>query len=193
MRLIAQTMQLIPPNPARPWNERVVLGFWAAKFLPLCAKYLPTFPTTYIGFSIPYSRQFLSVPNVSFNILQKSLFAPFFGRRFIREAKANGRSLFVWTVNEESMMRWSISKGLDGVITDDPTKFLEVCGDGERGRREIHIAGAQWLSIIWINFMVLVFGAIFYWKHGGVDKKKQKLSTDNKRASNRMLSSGQKQ
>jgi len=180
MRLIAQTVQSVPPNPTRPWNERIVLGCWATKYLPLCAKYLPSFPITHIGFSRAYSRQFLSVPNISFNILQRSIITPFFGARFIRDARAKGRPIFTWTVNDESMMRWSISKGLDGVITDDPQKFFEVCKDWEQGKRDIHISRREWLIVLWINLMVVIFGAIFYWKHGGIDKRKHKTIGDKK-------------
>jgi len=174
MRLIAETISSIPPSPHKPWNQRIVLGCWAAKFLPLCSKYLPTFPISHIGFSITYARQFLSVPNVSFNMLQKTLLVPFFGKRFIRDAKDQGRPIFAWTVNEEDMMRWCISKGLDGVITDDPKKFLDVCEDWERGKRDIHIFWGQWMMMLWINLMVLAFGGIFWWKHGGMGKQKKR-------------------
>lgn len=174
MRLIAETIAAVPPNPLKAWNQRIVLGCWAAKYLPLCKKYLPTFPISHIGFSIPYARQFLSVPNVSFNMLQKTLIVPFFGKRFIRDAKDRGRPIYAWTVNEEDMMRWCISKGLDGVITDDPKKFLEVCEDWQRGKRDIHISWGQWMMILWINIMVLVFGGIFWWKHGGMGKQKMR-------------------
>lgn len=30
-------------------------------------------------------------------------------------------------------MRWSIDKGVDGVITDDPELFRKVCGEWETG------------------------------------------------------------
>jgi len=172
MRLIAQTIQSVAPNN-KSWDQRIVLGCWAAKYLPLCSTYLPTFAISHIGFSIPYARQFLSVPNVSFNILQKTLIVPYFGARFLRDAKAKGRPVFVWTVNEESMMTWSISNGLDGVITDDPEKFLEVCEDWERGHRKVDISWGQWMMIFWINFMVLIFGSIFWWKYGGTQKRKE--------------------
>lgn len=165
MRLIAETVQSVPPHPLKPWNQRLVLGCWAVKFLPLCAEHLPTFPITHIGFSIPYARKFLSVPNVSFNMLQKTLMLPFFGARFIRDVKAKGRPLYVWTVNEEDMMRWSINKEVDGVITDDPKRFLEVCDEWEQGKRKINISWGQWMMAAWINFMVLVFGTIFWWKY----------------------------
>ena len=166
MRLIAETIQSVHPNPLKPWNQRIVLGCWAVKYLPLCAEYLPTFPITYIGFSIPYARKFLSVPNVSFNMLAKALMMPIFGPRFIRDARAKRRPLYVWTVNEPDMMRWCIKQEFDAVITDDPKRFLEVCDEWEQGKREIDISWAQWMGIAWINLMVIIFGAIFWWKHG---------------------------
>ncbi|KAL2058728.1 hypothetical protein ABVK25_000019 [Lepraria finkii] len=41
MRLIAHTISSVPPSPYKPWNQRIVLGCWAAKFIPLCSKHLP--------------------------------------------------------------------------------------------------------------------------------------------------------
>ena len=110
-----------------------------------------------------------------------SVVVPTFGWRFIKDAKAKGRPIFVWTVNEESMMRWSISKGLDGVITDDPKKFLEVCDDWERGKRDIKFTRRQWVSIVWINLMILIFGGIFYWRYGAEDKRKKASLTNNEK------------
>ena len=68
MRLIAETIKLVPANPARSWKNRIVLGVWAVKFIPLCQRYLPGFPISHIGFSTCYARQFLKVPNCSFNM-----------------------------------------------------------------------------------------------------------------------------
>lgn len=69
----------------------------------------------------------------------------------MRKVRKENRQLFVWTVNSERWMRWSIRKNacqgpfiandkneaqrqniqgeklIDGVITDDPERFLEVC------------------------------------------------------------------
>ena len=68
MRLIAETLTSVPANPARSWKDRIVLGVWAVKFIPLCQSYLPGFPISHIGFSTCYARQFLKVPNCSFNM-----------------------------------------------------------------------------------------------------------------------------
>ena len=176
IRLIASTIASVAPPSTTPWNKRIVLGCWAAKYLPLCAQHLPTYPITHIGFSIPYARQFLSVPNVSFNILQKSLLAPIIGTRFLKDAKRHGRPVYDWTVDEDSMMRWSIKQGLDGVITDDPKRFLEVCDEWVQGKRELQITFKQWLLAAWINVMVMIFGILFWWKYGrsGAAKEQQK-------------------
>jgi phosphatidylglycerol phospholipase C len=79
-----------------------------------------------------YARQFLKIPNVSFNMFQKVLVGPL-GAKLLRDARADDRAVFVWTVNEEEWMEWSIRKAVDGVITDDPALFLDVCKRYEDG------------------------------------------------------------
>ena len=93
------------------------------------ATLLPGYPIAYIGFSLIYAHRFLSeakYPNVNFNLLQQGLVGPA-GGQFIKAIRRAERKLYVWTVNEEIWMRWSIKKGVDGVITDDPKKFRELC------------------------------------------------------------------
>lgn len=178
MRLIASTIEQTAPNPHKSWNHRIVLGCWAAKYIPLCATYLPSFPITHIGFSLSYARQFFAIPNVSFNLLQKMLVGPL-GVRFLRDAAALGRPVIGWTVNEENMMRWSIKHELDGVITDDPKRFLEVCDEWEQGKRKIVIGRKELFLILWLNMMVVIFGAIFRWKYpfrGGIGYKRGRRS-----------------
>ncbi|KAG7009848.1 GPI biosynthesis protein [Physcia stellaris] len=92
MRLIAHTISLVPPSPSNPWSKRLVLGVWAAKYLSLCTQYLPDYSITHIGFTISYARQFLALPNISFNSLQKSLMGPR-GTSYIRNLKAKNRPL----------------------------------------------------------------------------------------------------
>ena len=70
-------------------------------------------------------------------------------------------------------MKWSIKKEFDGVITDDPKQFLEVCDEWEQGMREIEVSWGQRMGIAWINFMVIIFGAMFWWKHGRTGEGKK--------------------
>jgi glycerophosphoryl diester phosphodiesterase len=41
-------------------------------------------------------------------------------RRFIRRAHAAGKEVYVWTVNDPILMSRMMSRGVDGVITDEP-------------------------------------------------------------------------
>ncbi|KAL8650395.1 MAG: hypothetical protein Q9210_003849 [Variospora velana] len=173
MRIIAETIKNIPPHPDRPWHRRIVLGCWAAKFFPLAAHYLPTYSITNIGFSPSYSRQFLKLPNVSITMLQTALCGPG-GSRFIRNVRAAGRPMFHWTVNDDDFMRWSIKHEADGVITDDPKRFLEVCDEWEEGRRGIHFDRSQWMAILYFNFMIVLFQMIFFWRFGTLPGGKPK-------------------
>jgi glycerophosphoryl diester phosphodiesterase len=159
MRLIAKTLASIHPGQ-RAWNERVVLGIWAAKFLPLCPKYLPGFPVSHIGFSTTYARQFLNVPNVSFNMLQKVLVGPW-GARFMRDVHKAKRPLYVWTVNETNLMKWSIQKGVDGVITDDPKRFKQICDEWKEDEPRVRQSLRQSLYTVYIWVLIMVFSIPF--------------------------------
>jgi glycerophosphoryl diester phosphodiesterase len=150
MALIARTIKSVQAG-ARPWQDRIVLGIWAAKFLPLCTKHMPGFPISHIGFSTYYARQFLEVPGVSFNMLQKVLFGPI-GARFIRDVKKANRPLFVWTVNEANLMKWSIQKEVDGVITDDPKLFNQVCREYDDDEPLVRVGWLQWIYTFWYVF-----------------------------------------
>ncbi|MCJ1479249.1 hypothetical protein MMC13_007934 [Lambiella insularis] len=161
MRLISEVLRSVPPHPQEPWEKRVVLGCWAVKYLPLCAKYLPAYSVTHIGFTTSYAHQFLSVPHISFNLLQKSLY---FSISFLRTVQAAKRPVILWTVNEDSMMRWSINKGVDGVITDDPKRFKEVTEEWIGGERQVVVDWRAWFLMVWIQSMALTFRAMLWYR-----------------------------
>lgn len=160
MRLIAKTLDSVSPGQ-RPWNQRVVLGIWTARFLPLCTDYLPGYPISHIGFTTCYARQFLKIPNVSFNMLQRALLGPI-GARFIRDVQKAKQPLFLWTVNEVNLMKWSIQRHVDGVITDDPKTFKQICDGWDDDREPVaKVTWSQWSYTFWIWFMTTVFWVLF--------------------------------
>ncbi|EPE29484.1 PLC-like phosphodiesterase [Glarea lozoyensis ATCC 20868] len=168
-KLLASTIADV--TPSKPWNQRLVLGCWLAKLLPLCFRYLPGFPITHIGVSIEYARQFFNVKGVSFNMLQQVMVGPF-GNAMRKKIKKDNRSLFLWTVNEVEVMKWSIRKEVDGVITDDPKKYLEVCDTYEGA--PIHFSAATWAKIILMNILSRVFLIVIYWRDFKLKVKKNK-------------------
>lgn len=156
------TIKASPPSPRRSWEERLVLGCWQFEYLPYCEKYLPGFPITHIGYSISYARKFLAVPNVSFNIFYPLFFSPC-GRRFLREVRAAGRPIYVWTVNETNVMKWAIRKQFDAVLTDDPERYRKLReGWDESDTSEERFRLKQWGFILLFNVFSWVIGILLF-------------------------------
>lgn len=61
-------------------------------------------------------------------------------------------------------MKWSIRKQVDGVITDDPKKYLDVCKSYD-GRR-VSIPFKLWPPVIMVNVLATIFGFMFRYKYG---------------------------
>ena len=53
-------------------------------------------------------------------------------RGFVRHAKAAGKRVYVWTVNDPVSLSRMMSVGVDGVITDEPAMARQVME--QRGR-----------------------------------------------------------
>lgn len=70
-------------------------------------------------------------------------------------------------------MKWSIKKEVDGVITDDPKKFLEVCKDYDENAPLHRLTIREYPSVVWINILVIVFSLLFRFRYGfTIDIKK---------------------
>ncbi|KAI1845361.1 hypothetical protein JX266_008456 [Neoarthrinium moseri] len=114
----------IPSEP--PWHQRIVLGPWNAEWVAACIRFLPDFPITLIAYLPAYASAMLPFPNLNFNLYNYSFATPS-GSRFRNQAKEHNRLVFSWSDNEEEWMAASIRNEVDGVITDDPERFLELC------------------------------------------------------------------
>jgi hypothetical protein len=89
------------------------------------------------------------------------------GNAFLQEVKKKkaDRSILLWTVNEESWMKWSIRQEVDGVITDDPKKYLEVCKSYNKDEKLRHSL-ESWKAIFRMHIRYLVFAFAFRCTHG---------------------------
>ncbi|KAM4066159.1 glycerophosphoryl diester phosphodiesterase family protein [Hirsutella rhossiliensis] len=148
---IAAAINDVPPGRV-PWEQRIMLGCWNASTILAARRSLPSFPLAHIGFSLSYARHFLPpLANLALNMAENALVAPLRGRRMLLDAAAARRPVFAWTVNSERGMRWAIRQNLglsrgvadggadggaaqmarpalvDGVVTDDPALFLDLC------------------------------------------------------------------
>ncbi|KAL4781283.1 PLC-like phosphodiesterase [Aspergillus varians] len=136
MRRIAETAESVPlPADSPPWHKRLVLGCWSARYLPPRDQYLPDYAIALISAHMGYARELLKVPQMAFNVNQQVLMGPL-GRGFLNDVRAAGRPVYLWTVNAPSLMRWGIRNRVDGVITDDPALFKQVCEEWEKEQKE---------------------------------------------------------
>jgi len=78
----------------------------------------------------------------------------------------------LWTINNENTMKWCISKGVDGVITDDPKKYLRVLKDytGEKVRLTVQMLA----SVVWINVLMAIFGPFLQRRGRSLTKKERR-------------------
>lgn len=67
-------------------------------------------------------------------------------------------------------MRWDIRQGIDGVITDDPKKFIEVRRNWHEGSRD-GFGLIMWLDVLRVNFFALIFGFLFQLRFGFKEAK----------------------
>lgn len=173
MRLIASTIASVPAHKAAPWNNRVVLGLWATKYVLPAQEHLPGFPMMHIAFSTTYARQFFDVANVGFNMMLYALLMPG-GKRFLRDAQdIYDRKVLSWTVNGEDSMKWCIRKGLDGVVTDEVELYLDVAERfDETKEREPWLPVSpklMWTAIkayFWVRILLVFYNSKMGWKTG---------------------------
>lgn len=84
---------------------------------------------------------------------------------FLKAAKRRNRLVYAWTVNETKTMDWCIRHELDGVISDDPKKFLAVC----KNFNDEKVPGWSFMLVfrlLRIALLVRIFGWLLAWKHG---------------------------
>jgi phosphatidylglycerol phospholipase C len=160
--LAATALAIASIKPSRPWKDRIILGAWTGHYIDLCRKYLPGFSIAYINWSVTQASRLLRESDVGFNMLQPSLVGPS-GSRFIRETRQARRNLFVWTVNKDRWMHWSIRKQVDGVITDDPKRFLDVCEQWKAGGGQTSTTPGQFQWEVSAQLMLIVFAPLLWY------------------------------
>ena len=68
------------------------------------------------------------------------------GRGFVRRAQRRGRNVYAWTVNDPYVMSALVSRGVDGIITDDPAlgrRVLRIRSEMDAAQRLLVGIGAE--------------------------------------------------
>jgi hypothetical protein len=102
----------------------------------------------------------LVVPDLHFGLLNYS-FAIGRGAHFIsraRKQQQHGQKIFSWLDNTDLWMARSIRNGVDGVITDDPKWFIELCSQWDNAW--IRERAGRWTLrdlIFWLGINIIVW------------------------------------
>ncbi|KIW36320.1 uncharacterized protein PV06_11418 [Exophiala oligosperma] len=104
-------------------------------------------------------------------MLQETLVSPL-GRSFIRDARAAQRPILSWSVDNEKGLDWCVRRELDGVVTDNPKKLLELRESSVKSGRPLVWSVRRIASLLRINMIIWVFNFIFGRKYGfGLDQR----------------------
>lgn len=126
-RLFALMHKIISAQPA--WEAalapRIVLGLWHTHFVLHAREILPYCTMSHIGNDVCLARQFFWDNCVLFS-MRFPLMASVEGQRFLRECKAAGKQVAVWTVNDRDEMVEAVRWGVDVILTDVPLTYLEL-------------------------------------------------------------------
>jgi hypothetical protein len=101
------------------------LTFRQPKFILAAKRHLPFIPLYAICMSVATVRSFFFQHCVGFSIAFPALYSAD-GKRFRDEARAAGKKITVFTVNDRSEMLECIRWGVRAVITDEPSKMVSL-------------------------------------------------------------------
>ena len=141
--------------------DLIILFLSQAEWVGACFRYLPGFPVVLLTPSPAYASSMLAVPNLHFGLLNYSFAAGGRDVQFISRARnqqQRGRMIFSWSDNADQWMARSIRNGVDGVITDDPRRFIELCSQWDDARvREGAGRWTLWELVFWMGITINVW------------------------------------
>jgi glycerophosphoryl diester phosphodiesterase len=113
------------PNWKDKLAPRIILGLWHPRFLSAAKAYLPYCRRSHIGAGPDIARKYFWDDCDAFSMWFPGL-ATADGEKFRRECKKAGKKLMVWTVNDPYQMMEAVRWGVDVILTDVTTTWLEL-------------------------------------------------------------------
>jgi glycerophosphoryl diester phosphodiesterase len=98
------------------FSEQVYIAPWNQNMLDRAAEQLPELPTSIIASSLPSVDTAVDSFNVNFNTVSSN-------EEWIRNAQAQGKGVYSWTINSEAQTLQALQLQIDGVLTD----FIGQC------------------------------------------------------------------
>jgi phosphatidylglycerol phospholipase C len=113
------------PNYQTLLGPRLVLGLWHPKYLGPAVELLPYIRIAHIGMSPAMARKYFWKHCTSFS-MNFSCLVGSDGEQFRKECKAEGKDIYVWTVNKRAEMIEATKWGAKAILTDRTAEFLKL-------------------------------------------------------------------
>lgn len=104
---------------------RLILGLWHPAFIRPALSYLPRLRRYHIGVSTKLARQYFWEACEGFS-MRFAMLVGEEGQKFVRDCRAAGKEVCVWTVNDPSEMKTAITWGVHAVLTDKVAAFVKL-------------------------------------------------------------------
>ncbi|RSH78200.1 uncharacterized protein EHS24_002661 [Apiotrichum porosum] len=130
---------------------RLILGLWHPIFIRPAFKYLPKLRRYHIGISPSLARKYFWDACEGFSIAFAMLIGSD-GQAFIRDCRAAGKEVCVWTVNDPNEMRTAIGWGVKAVLTDKVAAFVSLKREILADESKLAIPGLSGYLFPWSNW-----------------------------------------
>ncbi|KAF7304827.1 GP-PDE domain-containing protein [Mycena kentingensis (nom. inval.)] len=127
---------------------RILLGLWHPKDLGPAKSILPYCKRCSISFSLWITRTYMWDDVECISLWQNALVSRE-GQKLLREAKATGKKVLAYTVNEPAHMIEMVRYGVDGIITDYPNRYLALRSGLEKNYETTILQSSR--RYLWLN------------------------------------------
>ncbi|TXT10871.1 hypothetical protein VHUM_02376 [Vanrija humicola] len=130
---------------------RLILGLWHPVFIRPALAHLPLLRRYHIGLSPSLARTYFwdSCEGFSLNF---AMLVGAEGQQFIADARAAGKEICVWTVNDPNEMRTAIGWGIKAVLTDKVAGFMKLKNEIIQDPSKVAIPGIYGYLFAWANW-----------------------------------------
>jgi hypothetical protein len=148
---------------------RLILGLWHPIFIRPALKYLSKLRRYHIGLSTWLARTYFWEACEGFS-MNFGMLVGSEGQAFIRDCRAAGKEVCVWTVNDPNETRTAMTWGIKAILTDKVAAYIKLKDevsrqDASNHRSEPYSTRAQIVADSSKIVIPGITGYLFLWSH----------------------------
>ncbi|QRV87262.1 glycerophosphoryl diester phosphodiesterase [Ceratobasidium sp. AG-Ba] len=139
---------------------RILLGLWHPKFIEPAKRIFPMLRLAHIGQSPMIAREYFWDSCEAFSIDFSSLSSAD-GEKFRKDCKAAGKRILVWTVNKREEMIEAACWGVDVILTDVTSVWLELRSQLQADFEKTSSTNSRWF--LWKSLTYYYPARVYAW------------------------------